>query len=113
MGVHDLRYPACDSYYYKQQGYENHPSCRGNLVGTLHRFKCTPEILPHPHNLFQNTPVVDLEGHHEVRESPARAGDYVIFEALEDLLVIVTACSEDQGPANGGHPTDLMLEVYA
>ena len=112
VGVHDLTAPACDYYSYKQMGYDNHPSCRSNLVGTLHRFGFTPESLPDPHNLFQNTPVVDLEGHIEARESTAKPGDYVVLEALADLLVVVTACSADHGPYNGGTPTDLMLEVY-
>ena len=112
VGVHDLLFKACDSTRYKEMGFEDHPSCRGNLVGALHRFGLTPESLPDPHNLFQNTPVIDLEGHQEVRESPAKPGDYVLFEALRDLLVIVTACSMDHGPANGGKPSDLMLEVY-
>ena len=112
VGVHDLTAPACDYYGYKEMGYENHPSCRGNLVGTLHRFGLTPESLPDPHNLFQNTSLVDLEGHQDTLESRSKPGDYVIFEALQDLLVIVTACSQDHGPVNGGKPTDIMLEVY-
>ena len=113
VGVHDLMAPACDYYSYKELGYDDHPSCRGNLVATLKRSDFTPDSLPDPHNLFQNTPVVDLEGHREARESPAMPGDYVVLEAMKDLLVIVTACSMDHGPVNGGKPTDLMLEVYA
>ncbi len=112
VGVHDLLSPACDYYSYKELGYEDHPSCRGNLVETLKRLDFTTENLPDPHNLFQNTPIFDLEGNREARESPAKPGDYVILEALKDLLVIVTACSMDHGPVNGGKPTDLMLEVY-
>ena len=112
VGVHDLMSPACHYHRYKQLGYEDHPSCRGNLVGTLHRFNFTPESLPDPHNLFQSTPLVDLDGRQEMRESPAKPGDYVVLEAMKDLLVIVTACSGDHSPANGGTPTDIMLEVY-
>jgi uncharacterized protein YcgI (DUF1989 family) len=113
VGVHDLLSPACDYYLYKDLGFDEHPSCRGNLAATLERFNLTSQSLPDPHNLFQNTPFVDLEGHQEVRESPAKAGDYVVLKAMKDLLVIVAACSMDRGPANGGNPTDIMLEVYA
>ena len=113
VGVHDLLSPACDYYLYKDMGFDEHPSCRGNLVATLERFNFTPDSLPDPHNLFQNTPIVDLEGRQEVRESPAKAGDYVLLETMMDLLVIVTACSMDRGPANGGNPTDMMMELYA
>ena len=112
VGVHDLLSPACDYYLYKDMGFDEHASCRSNLVATLKRFNFTPQSLPDPHNLFQNTPIVDLESHQEVRESPAKAGDYVLFEAMKDLLVIVAACSMDRGPANGGNPTDIMMEVY-
>ena len=113
VGVHDLMAPACDYYSYKELGYEDHPSCQGNLVATLNSFGFTPESLPDPHNLFQNTPVVDLDGRREVRESLAKPGDNVVLQALKDLLVIVTACSVEDGPVNGGKPSDLMLEVYA
>ena len=113
VGVHDLMAPACDYYTYKEQGSEDHPSCRGNLVATLKRMDFTPDVLPDPHNLFQNTPIVDLDGRREARASAAKAGDYVIMQAMKDLLVIVTACATDQSPVNGGNPTDLMLEVYA
>lgn len=73
VGVHDLMVPACDYYSYKELGHNNHPSCRGNLVATLKRLDFTPESLPGPHNLFQNTPVVGLEGHREAREYPNEA----------------------------------------
>ena len=112
VGVHDLMAPACDYYMYKELGHEDHPSCRGNLEATLKEHSFTPAALPDPHNLFQNTPVVDLDGRREIREPTAGPGDYVLLQALQDLLVIVTACSVDQGPANGGKPSDLMLELY-
>ncbi len=110
LGVHDLLAPACDYYSHKQLGHEEHPSCRGNLVATLQRLEFTPQGLPDPHNLFQNTPVVDLEGNQEVRRSTAKPGDYVVLEALKDLLVIVTACPMS---LSGSDPKDLMIEVYA
>ena len=94
VGVHDLLSPACDYYLYKDLGFDEHSSCRGNLVATLERFNVTAPSLPDPHNIFQNTPIVDLAGRQEVRESPSKAGDYVLLEALQDLLVIVAACSK-------------------
>ena len=110
VGVHDLLAPACDFYSQRARGDENHPSCRGNLVATLDRLNFTKENLPDPHNLFQSTPVVDLDGRQERRPSPAKPGDYVIMHAMKDLLVIVTACPMMQ---SGLTPRDLMIEVYA
>ena len=112
VGVHDLLMPACDNNLYEIMGATNHPSCRDNLNATLKEFEFDVEGNPDPVNLFQNTPVVDLEGRWEVRESVATSGDYIQFRALEDLLVIVAACSMDLSDLNGGTPTDLMLEVY-
>ena len=38
VGVHDLFYPACDKYMYRDYwGDENHPSCRGNLERRVER----------------------------------------------------------------------------
>ena len=110
VGVHDLLAPACDRYSQKERGDENHPSCRGNLVATLERLDFTTEYLPDPHNLFQSTPVVDLDGRQERRLSPAKPGDYVTLQAMKDLLVIVTACPM---MLSGGEPKPLMIEVYA
>ena len=109
LGVHDLLAPACDYYSQRALGFGDHPSCRGNLVATLESLNFTSESLPDPHNLFQNTPVVDLQGNQEIRKSPAKPGDYVLLEVLKDLLVIVTACPM---LASRAEPSDLMLEVY-
>ena len=110
VGVHDLQAPACDFYSYREMGDENHPCCRGNLVATLDLLDFKTESLPDPHNLFQSTPLGDLEGRQGRRRSPAKPGDYVLFMAMKDLLVIVTACPMGR---SGGKPSDLMIEVYA
>ena len=112
VGVHDLLYAACDDWMYRSRGEENHPNCRDNFNAALREIGFQPGGQPDPHNLFQNSPVVDLEGHIEIRESPAKPGDYVLLRALEDLVVVVTACSVDRGVLNGGEPKELLLEVY-
>lgn len=112
VGVHDLFYPACDEYLYRSWGEENHPSCRGNLNAALREVGFTAGGYAEPHNLFQNSPAIDVDGHLEVRESPARPGDYVLLEALDDLLVVATSCSVDRGVLNGGRPKPIVLEIY-
>ena len=37
--------PACDEYLYRDLGFEEHPSCRGNLASTLGRFGFEPDRL--------------------------------------------------------------------
>ena len=114
VGAHDLLYQACDQYLYGTWGQQNHPNCRDNLNAALRSldFSPPPGAHPDPHNLFQNSPVIDLEGHVEVRESKAKPGDYVLLRALEDAVVVVTACSVDRGVLNGTGPKELKLEVY-
>jgi uncharacterized protein YcgI (DUF1989 family) len=113
VGVHDLLYQACDQYLYRAAwGEERHPNCRDNLNAALRLLDFTPGGQPDPHNLFQNSPVIDLDGHVQVQESRAKPGDYVLLRALEDAVVVVTACSVDRGVLNGGSPKELLLEVY-
>ncbi len=113
VGVHDLFYPACDEYMYRDYwGDENHPSCRGNLNAVLKELGFEPGGYAEPHNLFQNSPAIDIEGNLEIRESPAKPGDYVLLKALDDLLVVATSCSVDRGVLNGDRPKEILLEVY-
>ena len=97
VGVHDLLYPAC--MYLRD---ENHPSCRGNLNAVLEEMNFTPGGYAEPHNLFQNSPAIDMDGNLEVRQSPAKPGDYVLLMAVDNLLVIASSCSVDIGAINGG-----------
>ena len=60
----------------------------------------------------QNTPITDLKGTRESRESIAKPGDHVLLRAMEHLVVIVSACPQDMTPLNGGRPKELLLEVH-
>ena len=112
VGVHDLLAPACDTLRYLEDfGIENHPSCRENLRAALREMGYAPPGYPDPVNLFQNTPISDLQGTRDTRESLAQPGDYVLLRALEDLVAVVSACPQDQTILNGGTPKPLTLEV--
>ncbi len=113
VGVHDLLAPACDTLRYSEDfGIENHPSCRENLKAALSELGYSPPGYPDPVNLFQNTPIADVQGSRETRESLAKAGDYVLFQALENIIAVVSACPQDMTILNGGNPKELVLEVY-
>ena len=113
VGVHDLLAAACDSLRYLEDfGAEDHPSCRDNLNAALKELGFSPPGYPDPVNLFQNTPIIDLQGRRETRESLAKPGDYVMFQALANLVAVVSACPQDFTVLNGGKPSDLKLEVY-
>ncbi|MEM7026400.1 MAG: glycine cleavage T C-terminal barrel domain-containing protein, partial [Pseudomonadota bacterium] len=46
-------------------------------------------------------------------ESWSRPGDYVVMEALRDLLCVSTACPDDIDPINGWNPTDVYVRIYS
>ena len=113
VGRHDLLAPACDRLRYLEDfGIEGHRNCRDNLNEALNELGCSPPGYPDPINLFQNTPIADLDGTRETGESLAKPGDHVLLRALEDLVVVVSACPQDQTVLNGGTPKGLVLEVY-
>ena len=93
-------------------GVKNHRSCKENLFEALAKFNVRPPVTPEVFNLFQNSSPDDLEGNLSVKEPVAKAGDYVILRALEDLLVAGSACPQDLNPCNAFHPSDLTIEVY-
>ena len=75
VGVHDLLAPACDPLGYLEDfGEENHRNCRDNLNNALKDLGCSPPSHTDPVNLFQNTPITDLKGSRETRESLAKSG---------------------------------------
>ena len=88
-------------------------NCRDNMQAALRAVDVTPPEQPelvHPHNLFQNSPVIDRKGHIEIREPVAKPGDYVVLHAMDKLVVVVTACSV-VGVVNGGEPRELLMEA--
>ena len=114
VGRHDILNSACSPEFYKEAyGLDDHRSCRQNLIEAVRESGYDPPYLySDPINLFQNTPIVDVEGRRDVGESPSKAGDYIAFRAMDDMLAAVSSCPQDMNNANGGNPTDLMLEVY-
>ena len=84
VGVHDLLAPACDPLRYLEDfGVENHPNCRDNLNAALKDLGVSPPGFPDPINLFQNTPITDLEGSRESRESrPLPRPEIMSFSGL-------------------------------
>lgn len=133
-GVHDTLIAACDRWRYAELGVETyHESCTDNCWDALAALATSlgdseeGEILqglqnrmggrvPDPFNLFMNIPVTQ-EGEGAKRgisfEGPlTKPGDYVVFEALRDVVVAMSACPQDVLNINGKKPTDAHFEVY-
>jgi uncharacterized protein YcgI (DUF1989 family) len=113
-GFHDTLYPPCDDAYYVSEGLHGHPNCRDNFLAAAQRAGLSAACVPNPLNLFQDSlPDRDNEWSIEVKVAMSEAGDYVVFRALEDLVVVLTACSVDNYVTNNFLCTPLQLDVYS
>jgi uncharacterized protein YcgI (DUF1989 family) len=113
VGVHDTLFPCCDPMRYKlDYGIESHRNCRDNFVHAFREMNLGYSQVPDPLNLFQNTPLKQDGSFGEALEPVSKPGDYVIFQALMDLVIGISACPQDQTPLNGWKITDIRAEVY-
>lgn len=109
-GPHDMLFPACDTALYERAGFPNHPNCRDNLHSALAAEGISLPFVPDPVDLFQNSSP-QPDGRLEVLASINPPGGFVTLRAECDLLIVVTACSVDYHPTNGGICTEIKVEV--
>ncbi|KAB7896985.1 DUF1989 domain-containing protein [Rouxiella sp. S1S-2] len=110
-GVHDANVPACDRTRFSIDfGVEGHRNCVDNLLEGMKAHGVTYFSLPEPFNLFQNGPVT-ADGRMEVTDPSSKAGDYIVFEALCDLICAVSSCPQDIIPGNGLQVTPIEVQV--
>jgi len=109
--VHDMRFAACDPIRYGMYGVWQHRSCKMNVMEALKEVNICPPVVPDPVNLFMNVPIREEESA-VILPPTSRAGDYAVFRALKDLIVVGSACPMDLNPTNNFKPTDILLEIY-
>lgn len=134
-GVHDTLIAACDRWRYSELGVTGyHESCTDNFWDAVHALSSSKDLsseeqdalkglgsklggkVPDPFNLFMNIPITQ-EGEGAKRgvsfEAPVtKEGDYVVLEALRDVVVVMSACPQDVLTINGKNPVDAHFEVY-
>jgi uncharacterized protein YcgI (DUF1989 family) len=69
-----------------------HHGCEGNLRKAFASLDVKIDAFPPTFNCFMNVPI-SPDGIIKVLPPSSKAGDYIEFEALEDLYVGLTACS--------------------
>jgi uncharacterized protein len=109
-GPHDMLYPPCDPPLYESDGKPGHPNCHENFLGAVAAAGVRVPVVPQPVNFFQNS-LPDGRWGLDVYEARSRPGDSVTLRALEDVLVVVTACSVDTYETNGWKCTPIELAV--
>ncbi|RFC64031.1 urea carboxylase-associated family protein [Fulvimarina endophytica] len=107
---HDMLFPACDRGLYERAGLPGHPNCRDNMLRQLRDAGVELPFVPDPVNLFQRSEP-QADGRLEVFASDNPPGGNVLLRANQDLLLVVTACSVDFHPTNGGRCTGIRLEL--
>lgn len=111
IGIHDANVPACDRTRFSVDfGVEGHRNCVDNLLEGMKAHGVTYFTLPEPFNLFQNGPVT-ADGRMEVTDPHSKAGDYITFEALCDLICAVSSCPQDIIPGNGLQVTPIDIRI--
>jgi uncharacterized protein YcgI (DUF1989 family) len=112
VGCHDLLLAMCDERrYLVDYGVENHRSCMANFEEALGPYGIRRDQFPDPFNTFQNTEI-DPNGRLVQAPGLSRAGDYIVFRALMDIIGSVSACPMDLNPIGSGKISDLMVEIY-
>ena len=112
-GRHDMLFACCDKWLYQHYGCApGHANCRDNFTDALFEIGVDPALVPNPLNLWMNVPV---RGNETLSlEAPiSRPGDYVVLRAVEDCIVIFSACPMDITPVNGGDrkPKPVHYEI--
>ena len=111
-GRHDSFGVACTSKYYDEAGYPGHVNCSENFNRALAAYPVEPRPGWQAMNLFFNTFFDDA--YTFTFDDPwSRAGDYVLMQALTDLVCVSSSCPCDIDPANGWVPTDIHVRTYS
>ena len=119
-GAHDVLFAACSPERYLQLGATNdHDNCAENLCNAVkelkdNAFDKTLEFLesgwiPDPLNLFMNV-IVKVNKLH-FSDPVSGRGNYIVFRAEQECVVIMSACPMDVSAYNGGPPTSADFEM--
>ncbi len=112
-GVHDTVIAPCDPARYAQLGCApGHASCADNLHRALESLGLAVPTCPASFNLWMNIPVSE-SGDLEWRETVAKPGDSVVFRALIDCIMVMSACPQDVIRINAGRPVSAQYSLLA
>ena len=112
VGRHDTFALACTARGYEDRGFPGHLNCSDNISAAFAPFgigerRAWPAI-----NFFFNSWIDRSDNIIATDEAWSRPGDYVVMQALTDLVCVSTACPDDVDPINGWNPTDIHVRVF-
>jgi uncharacterized protein YcgI (DUF1989 family) len=110
-GVHDTVIPPCDPARYTQLGCPpGHASCADNLHRALAALDLKVAECPASFNLWMNIPVLPSM---EIQwcETVSKPGDSLVFRALVDCIMVMSACPQDIVRINSGRPVSAQYAL--
>lgn len=110
VGRHDFLLTPCSlemfRLFHKVEGY--HPNCFDNLADALAPFGIGKDHIPTTFNIFMH--VVPAEnGQLHILPPQSQKGDTIVFLAKMDLIIGLTACSDEQ--TNHGTLKSIGFEI--
>ncbi|WP_413557508.1 DUF1989 domain-containing protein [Bdellovibrio sp. HCB209] len=110
-GRHDFLMTPCSLKMFQivAGNNEHHPSCHENLSNAFSDFGINPDHISTTFNIFMNV-TVNQDGQLKILSPKSKAGDYIVFKALTDLIVGITACSHEE--TNNGSLKPIQFEIY-
>jgi len=112
-GVHDILIACCDIQRYQQLGATGyHDNCADNFRMSLLAIGVKPTHVPSPFNIWMNIPVGE-KGSYTWEAPVSSPGDFIRIKALQNSIVVMSACPQDMTPVNGidTQPAGLAFKV--
>ena len=110
-GYHDTLHAACSAgsnrFYHAAHEY---PNCQDNLLRQMESRGRTLQHVPCPWNLFEHA-LVGQDYALEDEASASAPGDYVELEALQDLILVCSACPSRVGRISGDTPRGAAIDL--
>ena len=113
VGRHDTFALACTARGYEERGFPGHLNCSDNISYAAAPYGVNARAAWPAINFFFNSWINPQDNHLQSDEAWSRPGDFVIMQALTDLVCVSTACPDDIDPINGWHPTDIHIRIYS
>ncbi len=97
VGRHDFLLTPCslEMFHVVTGSKQHHPSCYDNLTNSFREFGFAGDDIGSTFNIFMNVEI-GPEGKLTIKAPRSKPGDSITFLAKEDLIVGLTACSDEQ-----------------
>ncbi|HEY4066625.1 MAG TPA: urea carboxylase-associated family protein [Burkholderiaceae bacterium] len=107
----DVMFPRCSAYLYESAyGFHDHTNCHDIQAEAQREYGLTPDDVHDSFNLFMCTEVKGDRG--VVRRQHSKAGDFIEFLALMDVLAVPNVCGSDVMRTSNFALKPVKLEVY-